>query len=337
MREWIFFIASGALAVILTAAAIVLKPESPVWRWLLHAGIAVFAACAVVVLIDILKPNGSRTTLVLIGAATTISFLLIVHFMWTPIAQKLLSVQGPSITGASFPFNYAAGTTINGIQFRPGFSHSEIAIQNNTDEEFADLDVYVTPDRPIIGGAAVSAINQCTFAPPGEPPQMWITGHQKGQTGDVTYNADMSKGFAIASTYRLYCDKMRPRSAITLTLATVKGQPNLKGPTPPELDPFSALRIDPLHAEVLVSFTAKGSKVGDKLVIPFTPPTKLPPTEERVAPPVASTKEPVPGAPAANTKSATAPSAARVSDAPAQERLRKAVSGSALRETRETR
>ncbi len=67
MREIVVFIASLSATVVMTAVAVVLKPESPVWKWLLGAGIAALFACSVVLLVDLLKPGSDRLLLTGIG------------------------------------------------------------------------------------------------------------------------------------------------------------------------------------------------------------------------------------------------------------------------------
>jgi hypothetical protein len=58
MREIALFIGSLAGAAVLTALAVLIRPESPFWKGLLWGGIAVFVACACIVLFDYLKPGG---------------------------------------------------------------------------------------------------------------------------------------------------------------------------------------------------------------------------------------------------------------------------------------
>jgi hypothetical protein len=68
MRDIIAFIASLAGAAILSALAVLIRPESIFWKFLLWGGIAIFIACACVVLLDYFRPNGSKLLICGIGA-----------------------------------------------------------------------------------------------------------------------------------------------------------------------------------------------------------------------------------------------------------------------------
>jgi hypothetical protein len=74
VRENVMFIASLAGAAILTALAVLVRPESPLWKALLWSGIAIFLACACIILFDYFKP-GSKPIL-LVGAGLGIALLL---------------------------------------------------------------------------------------------------------------------------------------------------------------------------------------------------------------------------------------------------------------------
>jgi hypothetical protein len=59
MRETAYFIGSLAGAAIMTALALLIRPEAPLWKIVLWGGIGVFTACACVVVLDYIRPNGS--------------------------------------------------------------------------------------------------------------------------------------------------------------------------------------------------------------------------------------------------------------------------------------
>jgi hypothetical protein len=78
MRDILLFIGSLAGAAILTAIAVIVSPSSPIWKWILWGGIGVFTACAIVLLIDYLRPGGSVFSLsgIGIGIALAITFTI---------------------------------------------------------------------------------------------------------------------------------------------------------------------------------------------------------------------------------------------------------------------
>jgi hypothetical protein len=63
MREVANFIGSLAGAAILSALAILVRPEAPLWKFLLWGGIGIFVACASVIIIDYFKPQGKAVLL----------------------------------------------------------------------------------------------------------------------------------------------------------------------------------------------------------------------------------------------------------------------------------
>jgi hypothetical protein len=74
MREFMYFMGSLAGAAIMAALAVLIKPESPVWKVILWGGIGVFVSCAVVVIIDYYRPNGSA--FLLAGMALGIALIV---------------------------------------------------------------------------------------------------------------------------------------------------------------------------------------------------------------------------------------------------------------------
>jgi MFS family permease len=55
VREIVLFIGSLAGAAVLTSLAVLVKPESPLWTWILWIGAAVFLVCAILLLFDIVR------------------------------------------------------------------------------------------------------------------------------------------------------------------------------------------------------------------------------------------------------------------------------------------
>jgi hypothetical protein len=86
MREIILFIASIAGAAIFTALAVLVAPESPSWRWVLWVGIAVFTACASVLIIDYARPCGAVIFLVGIGMGIALLVVSAIAFFVAPLS-----------------------------------------------------------------------------------------------------------------------------------------------------------------------------------------------------------------------------------------------------------
>jgi hypothetical protein len=107
MREIGFFIASLAGAAILTALAVLLRPESPFWKFLLWGGIAVFVSCACVLVLDYCRP-GAKVILLIglgVGIATLIGFSIAFFSMPTDEVEKgtKAPVPSPSHFGVLIP------------------------------------------------------------------------------------------------------------------------------------------------------------------------------------------------------------------------------------------
>ncbi|MGQ0444243.1 MAG: hypothetical protein ACT4O2_03715 [Beijerinckiaceae bacterium] len=86
MRDFLLFIASLAGAAILTALAIMIRPESPFWKFVLWGGIGIFVACACVLLIDYTRPNEPKALLggIGVGIALVIGCAIAVVFRNPP-------------------------------------------------------------------------------------------------------------------------------------------------------------------------------------------------------------------------------------------------------------
>ena len=64
----------------MTALAVLIKPESAVWKWVLWVGVAVFISCAVVFALDYFRPSGRKTFILGIGAGVFLSLLSSIAF-----------------------------------------------------------------------------------------------------------------------------------------------------------------------------------------------------------------------------------------------------------------
>ncbi|MGH6835258.1 MAG: hypothetical protein ACREC9_06850 [Methylocella sp.] len=102
MRDFVLFIASLAGAAILTALAIMIRPESPLWKFVLWGGIGIFIACACVLLIDYNRANEPKVLLggLGIGIALVIGCAIALVFRNpSPIAAAPEVQTPPAYTG----------------------------------------------------------------------------------------------------------------------------------------------------------------------------------------------------------------------------------------------
>lgn len=79
MREVVYFIASLAGAAILTALAVLVQ-NLPVWQWVLWGGISAFSACAIVLLVDLIKPGGPVFLLIGMGVGIALFIVCAIPF-----------------------------------------------------------------------------------------------------------------------------------------------------------------------------------------------------------------------------------------------------------------
>ena len=73
MRELAFFVGSLAGAIIMSALAVLIRPELPFWKVVLWGGIGVFTACTCVLVIDYIRPHGN--SYLLAGMAVGIALI----------------------------------------------------------------------------------------------------------------------------------------------------------------------------------------------------------------------------------------------------------------------
>src|ERR1700730_4832636 len=101
MREVIFFIASLAGAAILTALAIIVHPGL-FWRWVLWSGIAIFTACALVLVIDYFRPGSPKILLAGIGVGFALVIACAIGFIFLPAVQRgaLEDLSNPALKKA---------------------------------------------------------------------------------------------------------------------------------------------------------------------------------------------------------------------------------------------
>jgi hypothetical protein len=90
MRETLWFVASLAGAAILTALAVIVSPQSPLWRDVLVGGAYVLLVCAVLIFFDMRQPLRERPKMIpLIGMVVCgLGFLGCVAWYFWPTAAS---------------------------------------------------------------------------------------------------------------------------------------------------------------------------------------------------------------------------------------------------------
>jgi hypothetical protein len=96
MQELLLFCASLAGTVIMSALAVIVRPDSPFWRVILWGAIGVFSACALLILLDYLRPGQGRVQLIGlgIGISITIGFGIALCFEPTTTSLAVLPKYG---------------------------------------------------------------------------------------------------------------------------------------------------------------------------------------------------------------------------------------------------
>jgi hypothetical protein len=108
MRETLWFFASLAGAAVLTALAVILSPQSPVWRDLLFGGGYLLLACAVLIFLDMQQPLRERPKMIpLIGMVVFgLGFLGCAVLYYWPSDPTTASVsQSPNDNKLTIPKN----------------------------------------------------------------------------------------------------------------------------------------------------------------------------------------------------------------------------------------
>jgi hypothetical protein len=66
----------------MTDISVLVRPESPLWKWVLAGGTSFFSACALVLLVDLGKPGSSKWLLFGVGAGSAVAILCSLAIYW---------------------------------------------------------------------------------------------------------------------------------------------------------------------------------------------------------------------------------------------------------------
>jgi hypothetical protein len=139
MRDIVLFIASLAGAAVLTALAVLIRPEAALWKALLWGGIAVFVACACVLVLDYFGPSSRPTFWIgmAIGIALFFGFGIALIFDGTSQTPQMSKKPIQITFGNGAPFETVAPAGVNRRRI------IRVRIDNNTDKAISNgrLDV----------------------------------------------------------------------------------------------------------------------------------------------------------------------------------------------------
>lgn len=245
----------------MTALAVLLRPDSPIWKWLLWGGVVVFVACAVVFLAGIIKPGGRVFPLIGIGVGILIfGGCGIAYFFERPSLPYNLNLQA-FIPGVDYP----PGRLVHGIMWKSGYSHLQLVVTNPTEEIYTDVDLVIAPEKPIIRATVRSEFASCRIGLDGAPPiaPLAVGTSISGKVFGMPVE-DSDLNVTLGPPYRLVCDKIPGGAQIVLEIATVQ-------PTgdPMSENMWSQERRDPMFVDIHSSFVVNGKKYTDDSRLSF--------------------------------------------------------------------
>lgn len=131
MREILFALGSLAGAAALTALAVLLPPVSPIWRWMLWIGIAVFAACAAALFSVYIRPNGRLLYVVCMGIGTAVAITCALALFANPpehddyvfFSVEIRDAKNLTVTTLPLRINNASDMTFDNVD--PWFSPAD--------------------------------------------------------------------------------------------------------------------------------------------------------------------------------------------------------------------
>jgi hypothetical protein len=157
-------------------------------------GIAISAISELLLLIALFILVQNRRIRMLSIASAIIAYSVIVFALWVPnsIAPLL----------ASDPGNYPKDTEIYGIKWQLNFSELTLVLDNRSDNDLTNLDIYVRTDLTIVAVGMAPGINTCSSEP--YMPVAIASARVTQQGGEANQNdIPLLKGHVSASVYRL--------------------------------------------------------------------------------------------------------------------------------------
>jgi hypothetical protein len=181
-----------------------------------YVGFGVVTVSFVFLLVDMYaalpaSQKGKRS-LVFCAGAVVWGVLAYLTFVSAPVATDIISGEG-----------YKEGDNIYGINWRAVYSEVRIAVHNNTDMEYSDLEIYIQTNENINEAGIYSGFNQCAIGP-----DLNRIDFPHLVTPDKLSVPLFDPGVRpiSAPVYRIRCDKLAARSKFEAVFAIIKGGPN---------------------------------------------------------------------------------------------------------------
>lgn len=165
--------------------------------------------------------------------------------------------------------DYSEGAVVGGISWKNGYSHVQIIISNPTNQNYTDLDVLITPEKPIIKAAAHAEFSECRIGPLFKPPPVLVVGQTTSGKQIGMPAEDTDENVLIGPPYRLVCNKLLGNAQIIIDLATVEPIHDVMS-----RHMWAQERHDPSFVDVQSSFTVANDRHTDNSRLSFAGPNK---------------------------------------------------------------
>lgn len=132
-------------------------------------------------------------------------------------------------------WDYHVGSKVEGITWEEGMSHVTLWVTNATGAALTQLQLILSPDRPILHAVCRSNLGQCSIGLATAPPPSWIFADGKMISAEPSPD-----NIILGPPYRLFCPSLPVAGVIQIDMATVtptwdvmSSEMWLKEPQPP--------------------------------------------------------------------------------------------------------
>ncbi len=114
---------------------------------------------------------------------------------------------------------YQAGSVVNGIQWNAKFNDIHVVLSNDSDHDYAQVDLLVRPRQPVVAAALVTAFPVASISRvlPMTSFDLQLFHQATGTRTDIPF-----EWFASTTGYRLHCDYLPQHSRIELLMALAR-------------------------------------------------------------------------------------------------------------------